>query len=350
MKKIAIFVNTLQSGGSEKQSIFLLNALKDHYQTYFIVFYGKRIEEKIFQMIKGENFNLIRLQGSVFIKLIYLHKIFHSNNITHLFTYLTKPNFLGALIGSITGIKKIYGGIRSSKFPLWKLIIEKFTSNILSSSTIANNYKGAALLHEHGFRKTLVIPNCFPLIKTTIRHQSKSRVIIISVGRFVEVKDYQTAILAMSILKKTIPDFLFQIVGYGKLEFQIRKWIVEENLEDNINIFLNPNNIPELLDFADIYLSTSLYEGTSNSIMEAMNASLPIVATNVGDNNRLVKKSENGFLHNVGDITGISKSLEVLINDFEKRTEFGIKSNLFLRENYSFEKFKESYIQLIEKE
>lgn len=51
-----------------------------------------------------------------------------------------------------------------------------------------------------------------------------------------------------------------------------------------------------MLDKADIYLSTSLFEGTSNSIMEAMNADLPIVATNVGDNGLLVKNEINGFL------------------------------------------------------
>lgn len=87
-------------------------------------------------------------------------------------------------------------------------------------------------------------------------------------------------------------------MGYGSLEAQIREWIKQYGIDDITTVYINPNNIAELLDQANIYISTSLFEGTSNSIMEAMNADLPIVATNVGDNGQLVQNRENGFLSN----------------------------------------------------
>lgn len=84
--------------------------------------------------------------------------------------------------------------------------------------------------------------------------------------------------------------FKFIIVGYGELESQVRQWVNAYKVGSFTEILINPNNIPQLEYDADIYLSTSLFEGTSNSIMEGMNANLPVVCTDVGDNYCLVKE------------------------------------------------------------
>ena len=104
----------------------------------------------------------------------------------------------------------------------------------------------------------------------------------------------------------------------------------------------------ELERNADIYISTSLFEGTSNSIMEALNWSLPVVATDVGDNDHLVINGENGFLHPVGDVSGLAQSLSLLLDSSDLRNKMGLRSNQNLRENYSMEVFEKRYIDLIE--
>lgn len=347
MRKIAILVNTLESGGAEKQSIFLLNALKEDFQTYFIVFHGNRIEDKLVQLIEGDNYTLIRLYGYSLVKLIHLYRIFKSNNISHLFSYLAKPNFYGAIIGRLAGVQNIYASIRTSKLPLWKIILEKIASNYFSTATIFNSYAGENVFKGKGIKKSIVIPNCFAAISAPFKRVQKEKLKVITVGRFVPEKDYLTAIKAINILKETNDKFIFQIVGYGPKENEILNKIAEFCLENSVEIFINPVNIPELLNEADIYLSTSLFEGTSNSIMEAMNASLPIVATNVGDNNKLVLEGTNGFLHDVGDYKAIAKSLKTLIDDYKTRIKYGLESNQILNENYSYEKFKIKYLKLM---
>ena len=99
---------------------------------------------------------------------------------------------------------------------------------------------------------------------------------------------------------------------------------------------------------SDIYLSTSLFEGTSNSIMEAMNWSLPVVATKVGDNDILVRNGESGFLHPIGDVEGMAVSLNTLIGDISLRNKMGANGNQILRNQYSIELFEKRYIDLIE--
>ena len=191
-----------------------------------------------------------------------------------------------------------------------------------------------------------MIPNGFPDIQNTVKRNLTDVPVIITVGRFVQQKDYETAIRAISLLKDRF--FRFLIVGYGDLEKDVRKWVNQYHIEDVTTIFINPSNTQELIECADVYLSTSLFEGTSNSIMEAMNWSLPVVATNVGDNSYLVQEKQSGFLHSIGDAEGIANSLGKLLDDSELRNRMGERGNRILHEQYSMVLFEKRYIDLIE--
>jgi glycosyltransferase involved in cell wall biosynthesis len=132
------------------------------------------------------------------------------------------------------------------------------------------------------------------------------------------------------------------------MEPQIRKWVREEGIEDMTEIMINPDNIPTILGDADIYISTSLFEGMSNAIMEAMNADLPIVCTNVGDNNKLVIEGLNGYICPVGDWKELADRTRYLILHDEDRVAFGRKSKEILERNYDVEIFRAKYIKLLQ--
>ena len=161
-------------------------------------------------------------------------------------------------------------------------------------------------------------------------------------------KDYKTIIRTIASLKELRKDFVMDIIGYGEEEQNIRTWIKEYGVEDYIKIYIRPENVQDIVRNADIYLSTSLFEGTSNSIMEALNWSLPVVATNVGDNNYLVIDGVNGTLHPIGDAKGMAESIAKLLENHELRNEFGLAGNKNLRDNYSMEIFEKRYLKLIE--
>jgi len=117
-------------------------------------------------------------------------------------------------------------------------------------------------------------------------------------------------------------------------------------LENIVEIRLDPPNIGELLAGSDIYLSTSRFEGTSNSIMEAMNHSLPVVATDVGDNGVLIAEGETGYLCGIGDWMALSDRLKTLIAE-HRTIAMGAASRHRLETLFSGAKFAESYLKLI---
>lgn len=347
--KIVILVSTLEIGGAEKQSVLLHNSLNKNYETFMIIFYGKRIDDKLWCLVEKKE-NILCLKGSFFNKLIKIYRFFKQKKVSFLFSFLTLPNLIGGILGRLAGVKNIYGSIRNTKLQSWKIIIERIVANRLSSHTIVNSYNAESIFNKKAFKNVITIPNCFPKVDKPVARdfQVSNLVNIITVGRFVPEKDYDTALEVINSLIQLNLKIKYTIVGYGVLENQIREKVEKLGIENYVIMYINPNNISELLYKSDIYLSTSLYEGTSNSILEAMNASLPIVATEVGDNDRMVIEGCNGYLLPISDVKNIAESVAVLIKNPKMRVEMGLKSNTVLKERYSQSTFEFKYYSIID--
>ncbi len=70
------------------------------------------------------------------------------------------------------------------------------------------------------------------------------------------------------------------------------------------------HDVPELLKLLDIFVLPSLFEGISNTILEAMATGIPAVATSVGGTPELVVDGETGYLVPKKDIDALAKALE----------------------------------------
>jgi glycosyltransferase involved in cell wall biosynthesis len=76
-----------------------------------------------------------------------------------------------------------------------------------------------------------------------------------------------------------------------------------------------------------VFVQTSIFEGMSNTILEAMATGLPIVTTNTGGNPELVT-DENGTLVQVGDVVGVRDALAKYLADSALRNNHGLNSRL----------------------
>ena len=350
MKSICIFTNTLLSGGAEKQAVLLTKALNKKYNVWLVVYYGDETDQKYLDIINQNNLKTLFLNGSHLKRCLAFYNFLKSESVDIIFSYLLTTNLIGGLIGRIAGVKYTVGGIRNSELPKKKLFIQKTLQNYLNHITIYNNYRGLKALKLKSFRgdKALVISNCIELNSQSIIRKKSDHISIITVGRFQEQKDFYTAIKAVNYLRQYYNKFTYIIIGYGKLEKAIHDWINMFDAAHYIYVAINPVNITEYYDRADIYLMTSILEGLSNSVLEAMNSYLPLVLTDVGDNDRLVIEGENGFLCNSKDSTQIANCLLELCSSYNKRIKFGKRSYEILKENYSYEIYQKSYINFIE--
>jgi glycosyltransferase involved in cell wall biosynthesis len=243
------------------------------------------------------------------------------------------------------------GGIRNEKLPYYKFFFEKWIHNSLSDATVFNNYSAREKFIKRGFKsgKIFVIQNAIMADQINgAEGESRSDIRIVTVSRFVRQKDFRTALYSFNELVKRNKDkvLTYYLLGYGPGEKAIRTLSEDLKITDKVRMFINPPNIPDILTECDIYLSTSLFEGLSNSIMEAMVAGLPIVATDVGDNRYLVNDGFNGFLIPCKDINKIVDKLEMLSESADLRIDFGNKSRLLIKNKFSQEKLLENYLKL----
>lgn len=103
--------------------------------------------------------------------------------------------------------------------------------------------------------------------------------VVISVGRLVVAKNYEVALKAVSLLGD-IP-FEYWIVGEGEERLKLERLIRELDLADRVKLLGYVADPIELLKQADLFLIPSLWEGFGLAAVEAMNAGLPIVASDV---------------------------------------------------------------------
>lgn len=118
----------------------------------------------------------------------------------------------------------------------------------------------------------------------------------ITVSRLSPEKDLATMLRAVQQVAQEIPEFRLLIVGDGPERARLEGLTAELNLKSQVEFLGERNDVPQLLSQAGFYVSSSLTEGISLTLLEAMSVGLPIVATNVGGNPEIVQQPATGLL------------------------------------------------------
>lgn len=143
---------------------------------------------------------------------------------------------------------------------------------------------------------------------------------ILSVGAISEQKNYPLLLdvarrLAARLGNNEPPQFA--IAGSGRSLEQFRAEAERLPDKDMVRFLGERGDVPDLLDETDIFLNTSLYEGQSVAILEAMAKGLPVVATDVPGNRDLIAHGKNGLLCPVDNPDAIAESILTLVRNSE---------------------------------
>ena len=346
----------MKVGGSEKQALYLLTLLNDSHNTSLVVF-NNQIDDIYLDYIKQRQLSVFFLDGPFVYKLIQFYKLLKKNHVDIIFSYLFNNNVVGSIVGKLAGVKLLVGGFRGSRsLNKSRMLLFKWIHNHISNLTISNSTAGYNLLLKNGFiySKLLIIHNGIELNQNypkEIDLKKSKKIIILTVSRYHSDKDHKTAIMAVDFLKNKlqIDNFNYQIIGYGDeaLKLKIEEMIDKLDLNNEVCIIDSPIDTDKYFAKADIYLSTSTFEGFSNSIMEAMTYKLPIVATAVGGNIDLIINNRSGFLCKVKDYQMIAKKLNVLFESRKLRKTIGQNGYNQILEHYTLEKLNKQYLQII---
>jgi len=201
-------------------------------------------------------------------------------------------------------------------------------------------------LKKYGIVKNVVeIPNRVNL--DIFNKQKKdfsisNQIKFISVGRFVWEKNYLNLIKA---LHNSNIDFHLTLIGGGPLKKEYEKYISENKLDSKIVLidWIQQEEMIDLIINSDIYIQSSVSEGMPRTILEAMALSMPIISTNVGSIEGVLKNGENSIIINPNKEDELVYAIVKLINDDKFRETIARQGYKDVVEKYEWNKVFKIY-------
>lgn len=167
-----------------------------------------------------------------------------------------------------------------------------------------------------------------------------------TVGRMVPIKNQASLIRSFSEVLKHIPGAKLLLIGDGPLRSKLEEIALSIVAKSSIVFAGQRDDVDKVLKIMHIFVLPSLSEGMSNVILEAMAAGLPVIASNVGDNNKLVKNNDTGKILDSLDIQDISNAIIDLLSNKEKAKKMGARGKEYVVQHYSLDKMVKEYEEM----
>jgi glycosyltransferase involved in cell wall biosynthesis len=246
------------------------------------------------------------------------------------------------------------------KIPTFKLsLVQKLISIIVDcyiavSQGIADNLKEAIFFNN----RLKVIHNgiCierFSRVKSstliTSLKNNRSLPVVINVARMDNHKGHTYLIKAAAMT----PEALFVLAGDGPQKQEFEQQAAQLGIDDRIVFLGQREDIPELLYSSDLFILPSLIEGLPLTILEAMAAGKPVIATAIDGIEEIIVSGENGILVPVADPGAISKSIQFLLSNPSAAQKLATSGKQTVLRDFTSEKMAEdiitTYVEILTK-
>jgi L-malate glycosyltransferase len=357
--RISFIVGGLNTGGAEKQLLYLLIALTNHGMEIQVLLLNlpNRFETQLTEL----NIPVIWVgKGNTFQKLSNIVneiRQFRPDIIqaSHFFC-----NIYAGLAGRILRIPSI-GAVRGDFYHdlngvryLGRLA-SKLPTILLTNS---DNARQNAIRSGLEGRRVFVLPNSIDINEFDILAESSevsglsgNEFKVITVARLIKVKKLEVFLKSVAIAKDHIPEMRAFIAGSGPEEQSLIEYAKRIGLSIGLPecpvVFLgNVTNVPALLSHSDIFLLTSESEGFPNAVIESMAARLPVVSTPAGEVKEIIQDGINGFLVPFDDPESISKKIILLSENPLLRRQMGIAARQSVENRFGFPSLEANVMSL----
>ncbi len=298
-KRIAIVINSLKlGGGAEKVATTLGSELNERgYGVVFLVFQKAEVEYKF----KGDYLNIgkdIKIKNSfgafwaIFRRAKKIQIYCRNNDISTLISFMEEANF-ASIVSKIFFKNKAKVLVSVREDPRFKKKIAKILMKILhpgADKVVANSQKAEKVLQENfGIKKTVNIYNPLDFdkilkLKTEAISPEEEVVfssgfIFVNIGRLTRQKGQLFLLDSFKEVCQTNPRAKLVIIGEGELKKILEARIEELSLRDKVFLLEGKDNVYKYLARSDCFVSSSIWEGLPNTLIEALAVGLPLIST-----------------------------------------------------------------------
>lgn len=196
-------------------------------------------------------------------------------------------------------------------------------------------------------KKALLIQNGINTERFNLPKEAGKQLRFAIVARITPVKDHINLLRAFSLLneklaKTAMPELA--IVGDGEQREKLEKYCQEQGL-DTVSFLGARDDIEQILSKTDVFVLSSVAEGIPMTILEAMSAKTPIVATRVGGVPEVVQDGKEGFLVEKSDSAALAEGLLRYINQPELIFEHGENARAKVLKDFNEKHMVQAYLK-----
>lgn len=204
--------------------------------------------------------------------------------------------------------------------------VERWTAKKAQKIIVPSNYlKKIVLLWGVKEENTSVVYNGFEsnqesgnkeTIRKLLQFEGK---LIISIGRLVRWKGFDTLIEIFPNIKNKFKKVKLIIVGSGPDKEYLQKLIDKKKLENEIALtgVLSKDILLRYIKASDVFVLNTGYEGFSHQLLEVMDIGVPIVTTKVGGNTEIIEDKKNGLTTPFNDKKELEKAINKILGDVD---------------------------------
>lgn len=353
--KVLHLISSMKRGGRERQMATIYKFSNNSDFECKIVCFNKTSNNYTDEMDMSGNLFYLTHKNPIY-RLFEIRKIIKREKPTVIWTWGGFEASFGLILTIFSRLKHINGSIRhgivrmNSK-QIWRLMVLHLSKYIVANSLagLRANYLKRGFVLYNGIDDNFFNTSDKPLnIDFKGLGITNDTIILVSVANLVPYKDYKTIIRALMILNESFQNFHYFIVGEGPERTSIENLIVQNDLSKKITILGLRKDIKEVLTSSNIFIHSSLGEGCSNAILEAMASGLPIIATDTGGTSEILNESY-GFLFKFGDYQQLSEILKEIITDKNRLASMKRNAKNYAIEHFNIERMMKDYYTIISK-
>lgn len=320
-------------------------------------------ESELYQKLKVEKgivLESVRLTNLSFLnpcKIFRIRKILKKQDVSAIILGLPIDVKVGGIAAKFAGIKKIIYR-RGAAVPIRNSFSNRFLFHSILTGIITNSreirnkiFQNNPQIIDEG--KVHIVyngiePQGWTNKETAAEDNSNSkRLVLGNAGRLVEQKGQKYLITIAKILKDRQVDFILYIAGDGKLENSLKEECIKNKLEKEIVFLGFVENMQDFLAGLDIYLSTSLHEGSSHVIIEAMAMEKPVIAFDISSMPELIENNKTGYLIPFAETQPFAEKIVFLSNNRIEIDNFAANARNQVESKFDFGKNMQQLIALI---
>jgi len=341
--KLLIIIESLAVGGAEGQVYELVKGLdKNQYEPVVCSLtkggiYVEKIRNEGVKVITIAN----RLRGVPW-KLPKIIKVLRKERFDIVHNQMFVAGLFGTLIGKLLSVPVVINSVLSLGFTVnWYRRPIKCLLYKISDCVIVNSEKIKSLLIHYRIVKKDKIWRIYNGVDIETFHpksngSSVSKLrnelgiasgdyhVIGILARLTPVKNHRCLLRAIPDIQEEFPKTVFLVIGNGPLEKMLKQFAKDLHIIEHIRFLGERKDTHELLRLMDLSVLCSLREGFSNSILEAMAAGIPVVASNMGGNSEAIVDGVTGFLFNPTDPAALAERVKEILKNKRRMRQMGL--------------------------